>query len=61
MSFRGAGQVSTAIGRSSPSLAGWFVGRNDLRVHPATTVFVTAPRERNHKFITKFKAVPAKK
>jgi len=61
MSFDGAERVSAAVGRTSPSLAGWFVGRNDLRTHPATTVFVTAPRSREHKFVTKFKAVLAKR
>lgn len=44
--------VSKATGRKTPSLAGWFVGRNDLTVHPATTVFVTAPRGKERTFTT---------
>ena len=59
MTFEGAAGVTTAVGRKSPSLAGWFVGRNDLTVHPATTVFVMAPRTRNHRFVTRLRAVPA--
>lgn len=60
MSFCGARHVATVVGRMSPSPAGWFVGRNDSSscVHPATTVFVTAPRAHNHKFVTTFKATP---
>ena len=47
--------VSKATGRKTPSLAGWFVGRNDLTVHPATTVFVTAPRGKERTFTTKLR------
>ena len=57
MTFDGASGVSTASGRTVPSPAGWFVGRNDTNVHPATTVFVTAPRALSRRFVTRFRAV----
>ncbi len=58
ITFEGADGVTTATGRKAPSLSGWFVGRNDLSVHPATTVFVTTSRTRNHRFVTRLRAVP---
>jgi hypothetical protein len=51
--------VSKATGRKTPSLAGWFVGRNDLTLHPATTVFVTAPRGKERTFTTKLRPYAA--
>lgn len=59
MTFAGdAGiEVTTASGRRQPSLAGWFVGRNDLTLHPATTVFVRSARGKNRSFTTTLKAV----
>ncbi len=55
------GTIRTATGQRTPALAGWFVGRNDLTVHPATTVFVSAPRCKDRRFIITLKAVPAGK
>ena len=57
MTFDGASGVSTASGRTAPSPAGWFVGRDDTNVHPATTVFVTAPRALSRRFVTRLRAV----
>ena len=57
MTFDGASGVSTASGRTAPSPAGWFVGRDDTNVHPATTVFVIAPRALSRRFVTRLRAV----
>ena len=57
MTFDGASGVSTASGRTAPSPAGWFVGRDDTNVHLATTVFVTAPRALSRRFVTRLRAV----
>lgn len=57
MTFDGASGVSTASGSTAPSPAGWFVGRDDTNVHPATTVFVTAPRALSRRFVTRLRAV----
>ena len=46
------GQIETAMGRPSPNLAGWYVGRNDQSNHVATTVFVRAPKGRDRRLVT---------
>lgn len=51
--------ISTASGRVKPSLAGWFVGRNDMSNHVATTVFLTAPKGLGRRFATTLRAVPS--
>lgn len=57
MSFDVGARVSTASGRDVPSPAGWFVGRDDMVVHPATTVFVSAPHALGRRFVTRLRAV----
>ena len=52
---REGGKIETVTGRPAPNLAGWFIGRNDLVNHPATTVFVKAPRTRECRFVTVFR------
>ena len=54
------GEIATASGQRSPSLSGWFVGRNDLVIHPATTVSVRALARTNHVFRTVLEPVKAK-
>lgn len=46
------GRIETAVGRPSPNLAGWYVGRNDQSNHVATTVFVRAPKGRDRRLVT---------
>lgn len=48
-------EVRTA--KTEPQMAGWFVGRNDLTLHPATTVAVKKAKGENVKFITIFRPV----
>jgi hypothetical protein len=45
-------EISTASGRISPYMAGWFNGRNDMTRHPAATVMMTAKQQKNFKFAT---------
>ena len=59
MSFAGADSVTSISARLEPSLAGWFVGRNDNSVRPATTVFVRSLGRVNHTFVTKLKVIRA--
>jgi len=48
------GVISTVCGQKSPRLSGWFIGRDNLRNHPATTVSVRAAgRSANHVFRTR--------
>lgn len=54
------GEIATASGQRSPRLSGWFVGRNDLVIHPATTVSVRALARTNHVFRTVLEPVKAK-
>lgn len=54
------GEIATASGQRSPRLSGWFVGRNDLVIHPATTVSVRARARTNNVFRTVFEPVKAK-
>ena len=54
------GKLETAVARRKPSLAGWFVGRNDTSVHPATTVFVRVPRGRDRTVVTRLRPVEGK-
>ena len=59
LTVREGGTISTASGVLEPRLSGWFVGRNDMKVHPATTISVRAPAPvRNHRFVTEL--VPVK-
>ena len=45
-------ETSTASGRRKPLMAGWFIGRNDLTRHKATTVMMTAKQQKNFTFAT---------
>ena len=45
-------ETSTASGRRDPLMAGWFIGRNDLTRHKATTVMMTAKQQKNFTFAT---------
>ena len=53
------GAISLQSGVEKPRLAGWFVGRNNLTVHKATTISVKAPRAENATFVTTFRPVPS--
>ena len=54
------GEISLASGQTEPRLSGWFVGRNDLDVHPATTISVKARgRVRDCRFVTELRAEEA--
>ena len=46
------GRIETAVGRPSPNLAGWYVGRNDQSNHVATTVFVRSPKGSDRRLVT---------
>lgn len=59
MTFEGVDAVTPVSGRKTPSLAGWFIGRNDLTNHVATTVFVKAAQKKDHVFKTTLHPVPA--
>ena len=45
-------ETSTASGKRKPLMAGWFIGRNDLTRHKATTVMMTAKQQKNFTFAT---------
>ena len=45
-------EISTATGRTSPYMAGWFIGRNDMARRRATTVMMTAKQQKNFTFAT---------
>ena len=45
-------EISTATGRTTPYMAGWFNGRNDMTRHPATTVMMTARDQKDFTFAT---------
>lgn len=51
------GAISLQSGAEKPRLAGWFVGRNNLDVHKATTITVTAPRAKDATFVTTFRPI----
>ncbi len=53
------GEIVTATGQRTPRLSGWFIGRNDLSNHPATTVSIRAPGRMDHVFRTVLSPVPA--
>lgn len=55
MEFDGADTVTTASGQLEPTLAGWYIGRNNKSNHPATTVFVMTKGRYNHRFTTVLK------
>lgn len=59
MSFDGVDAVELVSGQTRPTIAGWFIGRNDLVNHVATTVRVIAGDRKNHAFRTVLKPVPA--
>ena len=54
------GEITTVSGKRKPRLSGWFIGRNDLRNHPATTVSVRACGKRDHVFRTRLVPVAGK-
>lgn len=45
-------QVSTASGQMKPRVAGWYVGRNEAKLHPATTVFMKSAKVPDFRFAT---------
>ena len=45
-------ETSCVIGQREPRLLGWYVGRNDKDVHPATTVVMKASGRRAFRFAT---------
>ena len=51
------GTISTASAQKTPRLAGWYVGRNDKTLHPATTIMVKSPCVKNNKFVTRLEPV----
>jgi hypothetical protein len=58
----GGERAEAVSGRTKPSMAGWFVGREYQvpMVRPATTVFVRAPRAKSHRFKTILRCVAQK-
>lgn len=44
-------ETTSASGRNKP-MAGWFIGRNDMIRHKATTVMMTAKQQKNFQFAT---------
>ncbi len=50
--FPGELKISTVSGRTKAPMAGWFVGRNDLILHPSTTVRMLAKQKKNFRFAT---------
>jgi len=58
LSVQEGGKLSAVSGQREPRLSGWFIGRNDLTNHPATTVTVSATSARkNHRFVTTLRPV----
>ena len=55
-------RAEAVSGRTKPSMAEWFAGREYQvpTVRPATTVFVRAPRAKNHRFKTILRCVAQK-
>ena len=49
----GADSIDVVSGRLKPSLAGWYIGRNDTANHPATTVFVRRRQALENTFVTR--------
>ena len=45
-------KISAVSGVTDSPMAGWFVGRNDLSLHPATTVRMLARQKKNFRFAT---------
>ena len=45
-------EVSRVSGQKEPRLAGWYAGRNDRNLHPATTLSMTAKRRKEFRFAT---------
>ncbi|MBE6363164.1 MAG: hypothetical protein E7054_05875 [Lentisphaerae bacterium] len=45
-------KISAVSGRTKAPMAGWFVGRNDLVLHPATTVRMLTKKKKNFRFAT---------
>ena len=45
-------ETTTASGRNKPLMAGWFIGRNDMARHKATTVMMLARQQKNFRFAT---------
>ena len=44
-------KITVESGKKKP-VSGWFVGRNDKALHPASTVKITAKQQMNHRFVT---------
>ena len=49
------GEISTETGLTTPRLSRWFIGRNDIVNHPATTVRVRTTKDKNHLFKTRLR------
>lgn len=48
----GGEEAETISARTEPAMRGWYVGRNEENLHPATTVSYKAGKKRNHVFTT---------
>lgn len=60
IAVREGGEITTLEAVREPRLAGWYVGRNDKNLHPATTISVKAPGKREcHRFVTELAVIPA--
>ena len=46
-------RTNVASGRNDP-VSGWYVGRNDKVLHPASTVWITAEQQKDFRFLTLF-------
>lgn len=56
------GEIALAVsGQRKPTISGWFVGRTNEPVRPATTVTVKAKKSGKCKFITVLKFIPTEK
>lgn len=57
---KNGGTISLQSGVEQPRLSGWFVGRNNLKNHRATTISVRAPRARDVEFVTSLQPIPVR-
>lgn len=51
------GVITTVSAQTKPQVLGWYVGRNDKTLHPATTIIVKSPHVKNHKFVTRLEPI----
>ncbi len=45
-------QITSVSGQTEPRIAGWFVGRHDTTLHPASTVFMKKSGQKDVRFAT---------